>query len=115
MQLRELQGLADRVSKLEQSANDSNSSELDEIMKKIRDLEKEMNNRVDCDTFDNEIAALRAMIGNMDNDNQKSGTIQTAAPPRPAGPSISTKDLNLIKEILAKFPTVEETQIKILK
>lgn len=70
---------------------------------------------MDCDTFDNELAALRAMIGNMDEGKGASLPTSTLPPPRPAGPQLSTKDLNRIKEILEKFPGVEETQQKILK
>lgn len=95
-------------------AGGTSSGELDELLKKIKDLERSINDKLDCDVFDNEIAALRAMIGNMDDKQPTS--IQTTAPvARPAGPSLSTKDLNRIKEILEKFPSIEETQQKILK
>ena len=40
-------------------------------MKRLKSLE---NDKVDCDLFDNEIAGLRAMIGNMDQDNTKSAS-----------------------------------------
>ena len=54
------------------------------------------------------------MIGNMD-DGIKPTQLSTAAHMKPSGPQLSTKDLNRIKEILEKFPSVEETQSKILK
>lgn len=82
-------------------------------MKKVRDLEKELNNKLDCDVFDNEIAALRALIGEMDGEPKATSIQTSAAPAKPAGPQLSTKDLNRIKEILEKFPAVEDTLAKI--
>ena len=29
-----------------------------------------MTNKIDCDTFDNEIASLRALIGNLEGDDK---------------------------------------------
>ena len=89
--------------------------ELDEILKKLKDLERELANKVDCDTFDNEIAALRDMIGNMDSDKPATSIATTAPVARASGPQLSTKDMNMIREILQKFPGVEDTQNKILK
>jgi hypothetical protein len=33
--------------------------------------------KVDCDVFDNEIAGLRAMIGNLESDNDKKPRVIT--------------------------------------
>lgn len=41
---------------------------LDDILKRLKALE---NDKVDCDLFDNEIAGLRAMIGNSEPDAPK--------------------------------------------
>lgn len=37
-------------------------------MKRLKDLEKELENKLDCDIFDNEVSGLRAMIGNLESD-----------------------------------------------
>lgn len=86
-----LKDLEERVTLLEanqgQGGSGVSQSDLDEILKKLKDLENEVKNKVDCDLFDNEIAALRAMIGEMDQD-PKNTQIQTTTPPppRPSGP-----------------------------
>ena len=105
--IEDLKRLEERLNSLPTGGSD-NHSELEEILKKIKDLENEVSSKVDCDTFDNELAALRELIGNMDHDGTKP-PIQVSALAKPAGPSISTKDLNLIKQILEKFPVLEET------
>lgn len=63
-----------------------------------------MMNKLDTDIFDNEIAALRAMIGNLEEDGQKSKIKITAPVPSPSSNSLSSKDLILIKQIMEKFP-----------
>lgn len=83
---------------------------MDLLIKRLKDLETEIKNKVDCDVYDNEIASIREMIGNIDEGAKPSATIATSAPVlKPSGPQLSTKDLNRIKEILEKFPSVEET------
>jgi chromosome segregation ATPase len=110
-----LQQLTEKMRQLEDSVANSSTGDVEDLMKKLKELEKLINDKVDCDTFDNEIAALRAMIGNMDDGKGSQIQLSQAPPPRPAGPQLSTKDLNKIKEILEKFPGMEETQAKILK
>lgn len=73
-----LQALSDKIRELETALASANSSsgDVDELMKKLKELEKQVAEKVDCDTFDNEIAALRAMIGNMDDN--KGSTLPAA-------------------------------------
>jgi hypothetical protein len=40
-------------------------------LKKLKDLEKKVDNKIDIDVFDNEIASLRALIGEIDADENK--------------------------------------------
>lgn len=58
------------------------------------------------------------MIGNIepaDDKNQMAVTTIVTAPPKEKGPQLSTKDLNRIKEIIEKFPSLEESLAKIAK
>ena len=78
-----------------------------------------MNEKVDCDSFDNELMAIREMIGNLEpgeeNKHVEVTTQVLAAAPKERGPNISSKDLNRIREVIEKFPGVEETLGKISK
>ena len=60
----------DKFNVLEQAlaaaAGSVSPNDIEDIFKRLKELETDMNNKLDCDIFDNEIAALRAMIGNMD-------------------------------------------------
>lgn len=49
-----------------QGSTGASSAEIEALMNKIKDLENKVNEKVDCETFDNEIASLRDMIGNME-------------------------------------------------
>lgn len=104
------------MSALEGATHDNASSELEDLLRRMKLLETEIKNKLDCDVFDNEISSLRELLGNLESEPLKSGTVTTSAPvARQSGPQISTKDMNRIKEILEKFPGVEELQQKILK
>lgn len=105
-----LNQLVEKLKELENTLANSNSGDVDELMKKLKELEKLVHDKVDCDLFDNEMAELRALIGNMDDGKPATNITTTAPMARPAGPQLSTKDLNRIKEILEKFPGVEEIQ-----
>jgi hypothetical protein len=95
------------------------SAEIEALMNKIKDLESKVNEKVDCDTFDNEIASIRDMIGNMEpsDENKQQAIVTTVvtSPPKERGPQISSKDLNRIKEVLDKFPGVEDALSRITK
>ena len=67
------------------------SSDIDDLSKRIKDLENIVKDKVDCDTFDNEIMAIREMIGNMEpTDENKlapvTTTVVAAATPKERGP-----------------------------
>ena len=42
------------------------------MSKKVKELEEELKKKVDTNVFENEIAALRAMIGNLEADDKPS-------------------------------------------
>ena len=49
---------------------------IDDILKRLQELEKKLDSKVDSDLFDNEIAQIRAMLGDMDNDNKSNIKVQ---------------------------------------
>jgi hypothetical protein len=59
------------------------------------------------------------MIGNMEpsDENKQQAVVTTVVtgPPKERGPQISSKDLNRIKEVLDKFPGVEDALSRITK
>ena len=52
---------------------------MDEIWDKIKELEDKIDNKIDCDVFDNEIVLLRNMIADMSQD-EKSRKIDIKKP-----------------------------------
>jgi DNA-binding transcriptional MerR regulator len=63
---------------------------------------------VDSDAFDDEINNLKNLINSM-------GSGDAPAAPISTGPSISTKELNRLKELTNKIPELEDMLNKILK
>jgi hypothetical protein len=46
-------------------------SEIDDLLKRIKDLEKKVDLKVDTDIFKNEVASLRELIGNNEHTDDK--------------------------------------------
>jgi len=111
--LRELEG---RLFALESAPKGSDSSsEIEEIIKRLKDLESYVKSKLDCDVFEDEIASLRDLIASLGSNTSGGAPVQAPPPKREPGNSLSTKDLNRIKELLEKFPLLEESQAKIQK
>ena len=89
---------------------ESAAGDMADLLARMRNIENELKSKVDGDHFDNEIASLRELIGNLANMGPDSMKPIAQAISKPSGPSLSTKDMNRIKEILEKFPGVEESQ-----
>jgi len=81
------------------SANSSN----DDILRRLKILENEMKTKLDCDVFDNEVALLRAMIGNLEGDDHKKVKVQVA-PVSSAGTNLSSKEINTLKDMIERMP-----------
>ena len=84
-----------------------NEADIEELRKLLAALQSSLANKLDCDLFDDEISMLKNLINSMG-----SGEPIVAAP---TGPSISTKDLNRIKELVEKIPGLEDILEKIQK
>jgi hypothetical protein len=64
--------LEDRVTALENIPPpqfESYATEIEDIMNRLHDHDKMLTEKVGCDTYDNEIASLREMIGNIEPDD----------------------------------------------
>lgn len=70
--------------------------------KDIEELKKMMSSKVDCSFFDEEMQKLKAIINAL---AAKGGEMQ---PIVPTGPTLSSKDLNDIKEAIRKIAILEE-------
>jgi len=46
--------------------SNNNDQLINDLVKRLSNLEKELNNKLDCDIFDNEVQNLRALIGNIE-------------------------------------------------
>lgn len=99
--------LEDRVKKLEDdyvtvnetlggTTNTANNNK-----EEIEKLKKLLDNKLDCDTFDKEVAKLTQAISSAGGDVSK---VEAA----PAGSNFSTKEMNKIKDMLEKFPDLEK-------
>lgn len=73
------------------------------MLKDIEELKKMMGDKVECSTFDEEIDRLKNLI----NQLASSGT-EIKAPIVQTGPSLSSKDLNDLREALKKIAEIEQ-------
>lgn len=55
-----------KIMQLENKINDAANNDFDEVLKKLKNMESAIKNKLDCDTFDGEIASLRDMIANLE-------------------------------------------------
>lgn len=63
-----------------------------------------MSNKIDCDVFDNEIAAMRELIGNLESDNKGSKLPSQSVISASNTSQFNSKEVNKIKEMLERFP-----------
>lgn len=80
------------------------------IEEKIKDLEKLIHTKVDCELFDEEMNNLKNLLAAVPNEDKQAITQIISS-----GPSISSKDLNKIKETAAKVAELEELLNKLLR
>lgn len=73
-----------------------------QMEKDIEDLKALMKNKVDCSLFDEEIERMKNLINAL---AAKGGEVK---PIIPTGPTLSTKDLNDIREAIKKVAEHEE-------
>lgn len=103
-----LETLSSNLSQQQDKAN----KEIEKINERLKALESQMLDKVSCEQYDELVAlinALRAAINNK-ADPGTAGTTGPAAPvlmAAPVGPTVSSKDLNLIREVASKITDLE--------
>lgn len=83
-------------------------------MNKLKFLERSIESKIDIEVYDNEIAELRAMIGNLEDDDKSKKKFASQAP-KTSGSALNPKDLEAIRNILERFPQLEDTQQRVLR
>lgn len=78
--------------------------DFENLLKKIKELEEQLDNKVDCEIFDNEIASLRELIGNMEADDKGAQLKLQQVISTPASAQLSAKDVNKLKELFERMP-----------
>lgn len=91
----------DRLDKLEKD-NAANNDKILANTQAIGGIKDVLPDKVDCDTFDHEIEFLKELLNNLGSGEKVDMQIP---PPKP---SISTKDANKLKEVMARIPEIEK-------
>jgi hypothetical protein len=77
-----------------------------QMQRDIEELKKLMGNKLDCSMFDEEMQKMRDLINSLQGKELKTPLVQ-------AGPSMSSKDLNDIKEAMKKIVEHDEKIAKL--
>lgn len=101
----------ERIEKLEQD-NHHTKEKIDNINNDISAIKDQLPDKVDCDVFDHEISYIKELL----NQLMQGKEIDTKAlPPPPASSGVSTKEMNKIKEMMARIPEIEKAIQDILE
>ena len=79
------------------------SIDVDSLMKRMTLIEDELQNKVDQDIYDNEIASIGSMIGNIDYDQKPATQLATSVMVQPSLP-FSNKEIAEIKSMIERMP-----------
>jgi len=107
----EFNGYKDQTDNKLQSHQDS----IDDLYSQLRALKSLVSDKLNCETFDehlNDYNNIKNIVIGLANNNGDKTAIQQVVQ---AGPSLSTKDANLLKELGQKFPELENLVKKIQK
>jgi hypothetical protein len=86
------------------------------MLNKLKELEDQLKNKVDSDTFKNEVAALRELIGNTVPDEAENKTqIDPTTLANNTANQLNSQETKKLRELLDKFPSIEELIQKLLK
>lgn len=91
----------ERIEKLEQD-NETNKEKISLNKQDIGEIKDTLPDKVDCDTFDQEINYIKELLNQLMSDKK----IDISQIPKPAA-GMSTKDANKIKELSVKIPELE--------
>lgn len=101
-----LEGLTSTLSKEQEKTH----KEIEEINKRLKALEDQLLNKVNCDQYDELMRLINQLMAANKNNSVKSddsGNSVKPIDPTPVGPMISSKDINLIKEVASKIEDIE--------
>ena len=94
--LSRLHDMNDKLSSLES---------LEDLLNRLKKLEEEMKSKLDQHDFNNEIALIRSMIGNIDHDD-KTPKINISAPIIKSNNNngFSSTEMSFLRSMMEKFP-----------
>jgi len=98
----------------------SHQDSIDDLYSKIRELESKLGDKLNCENFDEHIADynyIKSIVIGLANSKSEGGA-ENVVPQiiqQQAGPALSTKDSNLLKELGQKFPALEDLVKKLQK
>jgi len=108
----EFNGYKDKTDNKLQSHQDS----IDDLYNQLKDLKTMVSDKLNCESFDEHLKDynnIKNIVISLANNN--GGQKNIVQPVVQAGPSLSTKDTNLLKELGQKFPELEALVKKIQK
>lgn len=96
--------LKDMIAKMNtlQKDSKSNKSSIDDLDKKLAELNDKLDDKIDTSTFENEIQNLKSILQSIGNNKN----IDLKLPP--SGPTMNQKDMNKFKELCDKLPELEK-------
>jgi len=100
--MKETKAQSGKINANSQAELNPSSTSNDDILKRLSNLEKEMKNKLDNDVFDNEVASLRAMIGNLEGDDHKK--VKVIAPVASAGSNLTSKEISTLRDMIERMP-----------
>ena len=80
------------------------NKDFESIWKKIKELTMSIDAKVDIDLFDNEISSLRALIGEIDNEEKNKIPKISNIPQANSANQLNSKEVGKVRDILEKFP-----------
>ena len=76
------------------------NSALEDLLKRLADLEEAMKNKVDIQDFRNELASLREMIGNIEAEEKPQIEVKASLPTHEKERDFNSKEIAKLKEII---------------
>lgn len=78
------------------------------LLDRLKKLEDEMKDKLDRHEFDNEMAMIREMIGNIEADDRSNIKVKNIPGGSGHGGQFTAEEVKQLKSIIQKFPSLEE-------
>lgn len=82
---------------------------LEDLMKRLAELEQQMKLKVDKNDFDNHIMSIREMIGNLDQEEKATEIKIKGGNGAEKQEQFNAKEVQQIKNMIEKFPSHDES------